>query len=65
MTNMTEERTMVHHYVSTLSDGSKIHDIAITQGEQTVTLHAVTEEDADALMAELVKLIKNHTVDTP
>lgn len=48
---------------NTLSDGSKVYDVAIIYADQEgVTIPAVTERDADLLVCKLADAIEAHAV---
>jgi hypothetical protein len=47
----------------TLSDGSKVSNVVLSQDEGSITLHAVTKADAYNLARELFNLVASTTVD--
>jgi len=47
----------------TLSDGSKVYNVHMTNTEQRIVLHAVTARNAEQLYSKILDAIDLHTVD--
>jgi hypothetical protein len=45
----------------TLTDGSKVFDVALRDGTQAIEFGAITEKDADKFIAALADLVEKHT----
>jgi hypothetical protein len=48
-------------HTQVLTDRSKVHDVLIREGADTITISCITERDADTFIDQLQQLIEQHT----
>lgn len=48
---------------SRLTDGSEVFDVQVFDREERITLHAISEHDADRLIDLLMAAISAHAID--